>query len=217
MTYLALSNRMIEGTRRFRKDDRGATLAELAILLPVFLLLFFGLIDFGRMSAEYVMANKAMYQAARIAAVRPAACPGVPLTNIRGSVPTGTVPPRFGTLCSAGATVCASPAPATCLGNTTNATVSEIWTAINPMLPSGSTAANLRFRYEYDQNLGFLGGPYVPVVTVELQNLNFQFVTPLAGLAALAGATGSGPSNTVTFPAMSTSLPAEDLAQGDAG
>ncbi len=217
MTYRFLSIRLTETAKRFRTDECGVTLVELAILLPVFLLLFFGLIDFGRMGAEYVMANKAMYQAARIAAVRPPACAGVPNTNTRGAVPVGTIPPRFGTLCSAGATVCASPAPAICAGNIANPTALEIWTTISPLLPNSSTPANMQFRYDYDQNLGFLGGPYVPVVTVQLQNLNFQFVTPLAGLANLAGATGSTLPNTVTFPAMSTSLPAEDLAQGNAG
>jgi hypothetical protein len=74
----------------------------------------------------------------------------------------------------------------------------------------------MRFQYDFDPNLGFLGGPYVPRVTVELQNLNFTFATPLSGLAALAGG-GQGPGATLTFPTMSTSLPGEDLALGDQG
>lgn len=223
MTLHLFSVRVIQTARRFRKDDRGVTLVELAILLPLFLLLFFGLIDFGRMSAEYVMANKAMHHAARIAAARPPVgaqyCGGVivPTTYARGTVTPGTIPPRFGTSCSAGATICANPGNAICTGNIADPTVNEIWTAINPLLPAGSTPDRLRFRYEFDPNLGFLGGPYIPIVTVELQNLNFQFVTPLGGLAALAGASGSTLPNSVPFPAMSTSLPAEDLALGNNG
>jgi hypothetical protein len=50
---------------------------------------------------------------------------------------------------------------------------------------------------------------------VAMEDVTFDFVTPLAGLAALAGATGnSGIGSTVTMPSMSVSLPGEDLAQG---
>lgn len=218
MMRAGLYTRLRRNARRFHRDEGGVTLVELAILLPLFLLLFFGLIDFGRMSAEYVMADKAMHIAARIAAVRPAACPGVPPTNIRGTVPPNTVPPRFGTQCSAnGGTVCANPQVPPCLGDISNPTVAEIWNAIAPIMPAGSDETNLLFRYEFDPDLGFLGGPYVPVVTVELQNLNFTFVSPLGGLANLAGASGSTLPNSVPFPAMSTTLPGEDLNLGDNG
>jgi hypothetical protein len=66
--------------------------------------------------------------------------------------------------------------------------------------------------------MGFLGGPYVPVVTVEMEDVTFDFVTPLAGLATIAGATGgSSIGSTLTLPSMSVSLPGEDLAQGENG
>ena len=206
----------------FVRDESGTTLVELAIVLPVFLLLFFGLIDFGRMGAEFVMAEKATQLAARLAAVRPAACPGVPTSNTRGSL-TGASLPRFGTNCTAVANLCANPGTVTCAGdinpiNPNNTTDIEIWTAIAALMPTTATPANLRFSYAYDPKLGFLGGPYVPVVTVEIQNLNFQFATPLSGLAALAGAGGAPtPGATLPFPPMSVSLPAEDLAQGNNG
>lgn len=215
-------SRFAQILRRFRADESGTTLVELAFVIPLFLLLFFSLIDFGRMGGEFVMADKAMQIATRIAVVRPAACAGVPSSTTRGTVPAGTTPPRFGTACSApaatGVTICAPVATVTCTGVATNATANEIWTAIAPLMPAGSTIANLTFRYEYDSNLNFLGGPYAPVVTVELSNLNFNFVTPLAGLAALAtGGGGTGPAASVTFPAMSMSLPAEDLNLGTGG
>ncbi len=204
--------------RRFRRDEDGTTLVELAILIPLFLLIFFALIDFGRMGAEYVMADKAMQLASRIAIVRPPACPGVPTFNARGSVPPNTVPPKFGSKCTAGATTCASPATVTCTGAPGNPTVTEIWAAIGPLMPTGSSETDLWFSYAYDPNLGFLGGPYVPVVTVEIRGLNFQFVTPLGGLAALAtGGAGAAPGATVPFPALSMSLPGEDLDLGENG
>ena len=200
----------------FNRNESGATLVELAIVLPIFLLIYFGTIDFGRFGAEYVMAEKAMQRAARIAVVRPPACPGVPSINQRGPVPVNTIPPRFGTKCSAGATICANPGTITCSGSPADPTVSEIWAAISGLLPRSATEANLNISYTQDPQLGFLGGPYVPIVTVEIQNLNFQFTSPLGGFAALAGAgTTTVPGATLPFPTMSVSLPAEDLAHGN--
>lgn len=204
--------------RRFHGDQSGTTLVELAVVLPLFLLLFLGLIDFGRFGGEYVMAEKAMQRAARIAAVRPAACPGVPPTHFRGTGLLAGVEPRFGEACSAATGICADPGTQTCTGSSTNSTVTEIWANIEPLMPSYATVANLQFSYTHDPKLGFLGGPYVPMVTVEIQNLNFQFATPLSALAALAGAEGDNtPGATLPFPRMSTSLPAEDLALGNNG
>lgn len=198
------------------RDQAGTTLVEMAIVLPLFLLLYLGLIDFGRLGGEYVMADKAMQRAVRIAAVRPAACPGVPQYNVRGPGSAGSVPPRFGTGCASGTGICADPGTITCAGSAANATVAEIWTNIAPLMPTHATPANLRFSYAYDQNLGFLGGPYVPLVTVEIQNLDFQFATPLGALASLAGSE-DGPGATLPFPGLSTTLPAEDLALGENG
>jgi Flp pilus assembly protein TadG len=205
------------GTKSFGQDDSGSTLVEFAIVMPLFLLVLFGLIDFGRMGFEYVMANKAVQMAARTAVARPPACPGVALVNTRGVVAPGAVPPYFGTNCRAGSTVCADPGPVTCTGDASNPTAAEIWGAVNGLMPVGSTVANLRFSYTYTSDLGFLGGPYVPMVTVETVNLTFQFVTPLDGLAVLAGSTGPGLPGSLPFPALSVSLPAEDLALGTAG
>ncbi|OYX42323.1 MAG: hypothetical protein B7Z02_12330 [Rhodobacterales bacterium 32-67-9] len=204
--------------RRFRRDEDGTTLVELAIVIPLFLLIFFALVDFGRMGAEYVMADKAMQLASRIAVVRPPACASVPTFNPRAVVAPNTVPPAFGTKCASGGAICASPAPVSCVGSPGDPTAAEIWTAISPLMPQGSSVGDLWFEYAFDPNLNFLGGPYVPVVTVEIRNLNFQFVTPLGGLAALAtGGAGTGPGTTLPFPAMSMSLPGEDLDLGENG
>ena len=159
-----------------------------------------------------------MQRAARIAAVRPPACGGVPTENVRPVLPSGVTPPQFGTYCSVGANVCANPGTVTCSGVGTSPTASEIWGQISALLPPDATIANLQFSYAYDPNLGFLGGPYVPTVTTELQNLTFSFISPLGALAALAGASGTdGLGADITFPPMSVSLPGEDLAQGNAG
>lgn len=212
-----LRRKAIAAGQSFLQREDGTTLVEFAVVLPIFLLLFFGLIDFGRLGFEYVMANKAMQMAARTAVTRPPACPGVAQTNLRGAVVAGEVPPYFGSNCRSGATVCADPGTVTCAGSMGNATVAEIWPVIAVLLPNDATAANLRFSYAYNSDLGFLGGPYEPMVTVSIQNLSFEFITPLGALATLAGAVGNDLPTSLPFPALSVSLPAEDLALGEAG
>lgn len=197
--------------RRFGRNEDGATLVEFGIVVSLFFFLFFAMIDFGRMGFHYVAAEKAMGIAARVAAVRPPACSGVPTENLRL---TGSTE-RFGTNCAASGGICANPGTISCTADPGNATVAEIWPLIEGALPNDATVANLRFRYTYDANLGFLGGPYVPVVTVEIQNLNFTFISPLVG--ATVGAISSGSGADIPFPALSVSLPGEDLALGDAG
>jgi TadE-like protein len=204
--------------RRLVRCEDGATLVELAVVLPVFLLIFFGLIDFGRLAFHYVAAEKAMHIAARVAAVRPPACAGVPQVNARGPVAPSDIPPNFGSLCREGGNVCANPGTISCTGSAANGTANEIWALVQGAMPNDATVANLSFSYAYDSNLGFLGGPYVPLVTVEVQNLNFEFVSPLGALVGLSGGVADpGLGLAIPFPAMSVSLPAEDLALGNNG
>ncbi|MEX5729749.1 hypothetical protein Ga0609869_003102 [Rhodovulum iodosum] len=198
-------------------DTAGTTLVEFAIVLSLFLLLFLGLIDFGRMSFNWVMAQKATQMAARIATVRPPVCGGLPEFHSRGTVPTGTTAPGYGTFCRTASWVCADPGTFSCPGASTNATAQEIWDRVAPLLPNTATVANLQFTYDFDSQLGFLGGPYTPMVTVELQNMQFDFVSPLGGLAQLAGAGSSSLGSPISMPSFSASLPGEDLAAGNDG
>jgi Flp pilus assembly protein TadG len=203
--------------RSFWQDEEGSTLVEFSIVISLFLLILFGLVDFGRLAYHLVTSERAMQAAARLAAVRPAACAGVPATLVRAALaPDNTA---YGTSCNAGGPVCADPGPVTCAGSSANATAVEIWNLVQPTLPPGATIANLRFSYAFDPNLGFLGGPYVPVVTVELDDVGFDFVTPLTSLAQVAGATPGGGSwdAGLVLPAQSVSIPGEDLAQGEGG
>lgn len=209
--------RLTRGPADFLRDETGATLVEFALVISLFLLIFFGLIDFGRLAYHLVTSERAMQAAARIAAVRPAACPGVPLENERITPAAATV--DYGTSCgAAGGPYCVNPGPITCSGVATNPTAAEVWAQVRNTLPGTATIANLRFTYTYDARMGFLGGPYVPIVTVQLQNVTFEFVTPLSALAAVAGAAPGGTVGTaITLPGMSVSLPGEDLAQGGNG
>jgi Flp pilus assembly protein TadG len=50
-------------------DDRGAAAVELAIVLPVMMLLIFGLIDFGRAMSQQIMLTEAVREGARVGAL----------------------------------------------------------------------------------------------------------------------------------------------------
>ncbi len=188
---------------RFSRSERGTTLVEFAIAISLFLLIFFAVLDFGRLAYNWVMAEKAMQTAARIAAVRPPVCAGVPELNVRADAFDDTVP--SGTLCRAqpGIFLPVAPAPCTLAGADGGnpeavATASEIWTAVRPFLPDNATNANVLLSYDYSESLGFLGGPYTPLITAELVgsagqgggfgDFRFTFVTPLSALAAAAAA-----------------------------
>lgn len=204
------------GPSGFVRDEGGATLVEFAIVISLFLLIFFGLLDFGRLAYHVVMAERSVHAAARIAAVRPPACPGVPevLTRFNPNISTGD----YGDSC-AGGSICRDPGVISCVGVATNPTAAEVWAQVRTVLPATASISNLRFTYAYDARLGFLGGPYVPVVTVELEGVMFEFVTPLSALAVVAGATPGGTVGAapVALPNISVSLPGEDLAQGENG
>jgi TadE-like protein len=204
------------GRNRLFSDEDGATLVEFSIVISLFLLILFALIDFGRLAYHIVTGERAMHAAARLGAVRPPACPGVPeYLALASSAPAST---DYGTSCNADTPICEDPGPITCVGDSANSTATEVWDVVGSVLPPGSDISNLRFSYTYDARLGFLGGPYVPVVTVEMEDVTFEFITPLAGLAVVAGASGSsGIGSTVTMPSMSVSLPGEDLALGEDG
>ncbi|MBF9028948.1 pilus assembly protein [Rhodobacterales bacterium HKCCE3408] len=198
--------------RTFLRDTRGATLVEMGIVIPLFLLIFFSILDYGRLYWIESMAQKATSIAARTAAVRPAACPGVP--TVHAPAPLSTA--QFGTFCRTGG-ACRDAGEQTCLLDVSNATAAEIWDRIEPLMPPGSDPANVRLRYTFDGRIGFLGGPYTPIVTAELEDLNFDFVSPLGALAALAASDDTfrtGLASSIPIPTQSVSLPGEDLAAG---
>ncbi len=220
--------------RRHARREDGASLVEFAIVFSLFLLIFFALLDFGRLGFNWVMTEKAMQRAARIATVRPPVCENVPETHgkISGS------DERFGTLCSVGG-ACVDGGTQQCVLSAAEidceaveapiTTAEEIWCTLQPIMPSNATPANIRVAYSYDGNLGFVGGPYTPMVEVGVvtagnvptggEALNFTFITPLGGLAGLVGGAidNVDANNQIPFPDMTVTLPGEDLNQGNNG
>ncbi len=198
--------------RRFSTDETGSVLIEFAVVLCIFFLLVFGIIDFARLGFSNVMAEKAMETAVRMATVRPVACEDVPTVNQRGLLGTLSVDLPNGTACTARAGLCVEAETVSCTGASGNATSSTIWAQIAPLLPVNAVPDNLQFSYSFDPELNRVGAPYAPIVTVTIVDLQFDFISPLGALAALAGANDTNELGaSFVFPSLSASLPSEDL------
>jgi hypothetical protein len=192
------------------RDERGGPLAEFALVIGLLFVVAIFVFEMTRFFMQAAMAEYATHLAVRIAAVRPPVCPGVPDFNERASGSTA----RFGTMCSDPSAPCAAVATQTCTGTAGNGVVDEIFGTIQPLLPNGATPANLQFEYE-STGLGFLGGPYVPMTSVSLQNLQHQFILPLGQLFAPWG--GAGGSGAVPLEPLTAAMPGEDLNVGTGG
>jgi hypothetical protein len=197
-------------TRVFLRDERGGQLAEFALVIGLLFVVGILIFETTRFSMRGAMAEYATQLAVRIAAVRPPVCAGVPDINERVVGSTA----RFGTMCSDPSAPCVVPATQTCAGAAGNAVVDEVFATIQPLLPVGATPANLQFSYE-PTGLGFLGGPYVPMTSVSLQNLQHQFILPLGQLFAPWG--GAGGNGAVALGPLTATLPGEDLNVGTGG
>lgn len=199
-------------TPRFLRDEGGAVLFEFAIVSGLFLFMLFGLIDFARLGFSNVMAEKATEAAVRMAVVRPPACAGVTSIIKRGTLGLLALDLPNGSRCTARTGLCSTPATVRCNGSASQPQAAAIWAQVKPLLPNNAKIANLRFSYTYDASLNRVGAPYVPIVTVDIVNLNYAFISPLGGLAAFAGdKRHPNLGKSFTFPSMSASLVAEDL------
>jgi hypothetical protein len=202
---------MVRGAEVRRNED-GGVLAEFALVLPLFLILLMAVIDFGQIYLRWILAEKATDLAARFAVVRPPVCPGVPVFNDRTPGIPKTSP--FGTSCTDSFfDLCEDPGTITCTGNgAVGDTFDELFDVVGSLLPPAAGPENIRFTYSF-ANLGFLGGPYVPLVSVELVgDVDVPFVTPLGPLLQVFN--GGGNLADPELPPMRATLPAEDLIEG---
>jgi Flp pilus assembly protein TadG len=199
----------------FVRHDEGSVLAEFALVLPLFLVLLMAVIDFGQIYLRWILAEKATALAARFAVVRPPVCPGVPTFNDRTAGIPKTSP--FGTTCTASFfDLCEDPGTVSCTGaDAVGTTFNDLFDAVGGLLPSTIGPDNINFTYSF-ANLGFLGGPYVPLVSVELVgDVEVPFITPLGPL--FQAISGGGGLDNPALPPMRATLPAEDLLEGGPG
>jgi len=199
----------------FRRNDKGSVLVEFAVVLPLFLILLFAIIDFGQIYLRWILAEKATELAVRLLVVRAPLCAGVPTFNDRANGAPRELP--FGSSCGLIANLCANPGTISCNGaNADSDDFDDIIARVGSFLPTQVQPDNLLFTYSF-ANLGFLGGPYVPLVSVELQgDVEVPFITPLGPLLQTFYGGGQGLDDP-SMPTMRATLPAEDLIEGGPG
>jgi Flp pilus assembly protein TadG len=196
----------------------GSSAAEFAMVLPLFLIFLFGIIDTGRFMWEYNKAEKATQVGARVAIVTNVLSSGLRDENYAGQTVNGTTIAAGGRI-PAGAlgtikctdTTCTcetAPCPSN-LGTLDTATFNNVLVARMQQIDPAITAANVVIRYS-GSGMGFAGNSsgsgsgteqmeISPLITVTLQNLQF---TPITSLLFA----------TFSMPDFSTTLPAEDAS-----
>ena len=207
--------------RRLLRSTGGAGAAEFALVLPLLVLLLFGIIDAGRWMFLYNQAEKATQVGARMAVVTNVLSAGLIAEDYGGQTIAGeTLKPgdlipaeALGVVkCNSDGCSCeASPCPSS-LGTMDTAAFAAIVARMNMIAPS-VTANKVEVRYS-GSGLGSAGSiptgtggggstaeaiEISPLVTVSLRNLKFE---PISLLLAAA----------VNMPDFRTTLTAEDVS-----
>jgi hypothetical protein len=179
-------------------DARGTAVTEFAIVAPLFLAVFIGLLEISIQFYWAQAAEKAAQLGVRTAVV---VTPAVALPATNDHSATGL----WGQICAPAADPCAGFAPLTCTGAACVGGFNVILDRMQRVFPA-IQAANITLRYEY-VNMGFAGGPTVPAVTLTITGLNW----PDGPFAAVIGLLG-GAANATTLPTIRATLTGEDLA-----
>lgn len=173
-------------TRRFLRDTRGVTTVEFALVATLFFTLMFGIVDFCKALWEMNSAAKAVQTGVRFAIVNDPVSNAVIFDGTAAGVPNGE-PVPIGDFNGGNPITCTRTGGTTmCDAGTANdaafmaivARMQQIYDKIQP--------ENVVIRLEHI-GLGFSGNPFGssidPLVTVRLQGLTLNFITP--GLAQL--------------------------------
>ena len=203
----------------FRRAQSGATAAEFALVLPLFMILFFGIIDAGRWMWTYNQAEKATQMGARMAVVATGVSGDAAANSGLYSSYLGTGGLTQGDLIPA-----SSFGKVTCFNNGSGTTITPKCECTTPPCPSGTTTADAaafktvvnrmqlflpflaanNVTVEYSSSgLGYAGSPVLPdlspLVTVKISGMTF---TPLTILAMTS----------MSMPSFTTTLSAEDFS-----
>ncbi len=204
------------------RDDNGAVLVEVAVVMTIMLVFIFGSIEFLFALFQWNAATKAVQIGARIAAVSDPVATGLndlSLAIVSASVPPGSIMPKFTITCEGATASCAcTVGPCPGVGAFDRAAMNTIVFGRGSSSCSDATsfydagmcdifprisAANVVVVYT-QTGLGYAGRPGgpVPTITISIQNLPFQFFF-LSGLRGFKD---------IPIPALTTSITAEDLS-----
>ena len=177
---------------RLLRSEGAAAGAEFALVLPLLLLLLFGVIDAGRFLWEYNMAEKATQMGVRMAVVTnpvPSALEGPKQGGYSFSVSDGILQGNAVPTANFDNAVCDNSGSCSCTGGNICGSIGYNSTAFNNIVSRMAamyppiTPSNVQVIYK-NVGLGFAGDPDNPnvsaLVTVKLRNLSFQ---PLVCLA----------------------------------
>lgn len=191
--------------RRLLRDRAGASAAEFALVLPMLILLLFGVIDVGRWLWLYNMAEKATQEGARFAAVTNPVSSAVNAKYVGACSPPLTQGDNIPADCAPTITCTAS----SCTGGGTLDTTAfnNIVARMQLFLPD-LTANDVVVQYT-PSGLGYAGNPngpdISPIITVRIgdPDAGVPSVTfePIISLLLF----------TMDMPSFTTSLTAEDL------
>jgi len=193
--------------RKISSDQSGSSAAEFALVLPLLMLLMFGVIDAGRWIWTYNQAEKATQMGARAAIVTDMISPGISTSYVGVSGLTqGDVIPAsaFGKITCTSTGCACSTAPCPTLGTANTTAFNAVVTKMKYFLPSVK-AANVTVEYS-SSGLGYAGSPVLPdlspMVTVKIGTPTALQFRPLTTLAIAS----------VNMPPFTTTLSAEDLS-----
>ena len=177
--------------KTFRADEQGGPAAEFALVLPLALIFFFGIIDVGRYMWEYNQAEKATQMGTRFAVATDVVASGLSGYSFAVScaVPQGdaiTAAAFPGINCSGGGTVAAPSATCSLAASSscgtaipTTSSNAALGLIVNRMrlFKPDILPANVSVNYGYS-GLGYAGDPngldVAPLVTVSVTGLTFQ-------------------------------------------
>jgi Flp pilus assembly protein TadG len=173
--------------RRLLRSERAASAAEFALVLPLLLILLFGIIDVGRFLWQFNQAEKATQMGVRYAVVTNPIPSGLSSYSfaISGGISQGAAVPTAnftGATCNNSSCACVATTGNFCSSVGYDATAFANLVARMKMMYPTLTASNVQVEYR-NVGLGFAGdpnGPDVsPLVTVKVQSLTFRPLTCL--------------------------------------
>lgn len=201
--------------RQMTRSQSGSSAAEFALVLPLFLIMLFGIIDAGRFMWEFNRAEKATQVGARVAIVTNVLSSGLHDEAFAGQTVNGTKIANGGRIPAGalGTMVCSSTGcscetqPCPSAGTFDTATFTNVLVARMRQIDPSVAASNVRVRYS-GSGMGFAGNAgssgtgemeISPLITVSLSGLQFTPITTFL-LASM------------TMPDFATTLTAEDAS-----